>query len=258
MRKWIDLFLFYATVIIIFSGIVLYIMPHGRVAYFIGWKFLGLNKDNWDNLHIIFGLVMTVVAIWHIVVNWKVLKRYLFQKESVFAFSLIGVISVGTVLDIQPFKSVNDLQNYIKNSWEVTKAEIPIAHGELLSLREFCSKLKIPLDRATERLKAKGIKFNVNKTLKKIGEENNLSPYKIYLIIKPEGKAKEKAFVEGSGIGIMSLLQFCKKYNCNVDKAIKVLKTRGIIAEKNQTLKEVASSNNTSPINIVKIIKGNK
>jgi len=58
MRKWIDLFLFYSTLIIIISGIVLYIMPHGRVAYFTGWKFLGIDKDGWDNLHVIFGFFL--------------------------------------------------------------------------------------------------------------------------------------------------------------------------------------------------------
>ncbi|WP_024790343.1 DUF4405 domain-containing protein [Lebetimonas sp. JH292] len=173
MRKWIDLFLF-STIIIIFSGIVLYIMPHGRVAYFTGWKFLGIDKDGWDNLHVIFGFFMG-----HIVVNWRALKKYLFL-ESVFALLIIALVSIGTIKNIQPFKSVSDLEEYIKNSWEVSKSEIPIAHGELLSLKDVFDKLNIPLNQATDKLKERGIQFNVNETLKEIANKNNLTPVKIY------------------------------------------------------------------------------
>ncbi|WP_024788259.1 DUF4405 domain-containing protein [Lebetimonas sp. JH369] len=257
MRKWIDLFLFYATIIIIFSGIVLYIMPHGRVAYFTGWKFLGIDKDGWDNLHVIFGFFMVIVAIWHIVVNWRALKKYLFlQKESVFALLIIALVSIGTIKNIQPFKSVSDLEEYIKNSWEVSKSEIPIAHGELLSLKDFCDKLNIPLNQATDILKEKGIKFNVNETLKEIANKNNLTPVKIYEIIKPKKNSnfQNVKFIPGSGIGKMTLSDFCKKYGCNVNETIKTLKSKGINAKKTQTLREIAEDNKITPIDIVKII----
>lgn len=252
MRKWIDLFLFYATLMIIISGIVLYIMPHGRVAYFTGWKFLGIDKDGWDNLHVIFGFLMVIVAIWHIVINWKPLKKYLLQKESLIALFTTVVIIAGTLLNLQPFKSVSDLEEYIKNSWEVSKAEIPIAHGELLSLKEFCKKLNIPLSEAVYKLKERGIRFDVNETLKEIAKKNNLTPYKIYEIIKPKQRFE---FRPGSGIGRMSLEEFCKKYQCNVNDTLKKLKSNGIEANKNQTLRKIAISNNLTPIDIVEIIK---
>ncbi|WP_457563210.1 DUF4405 domain-containing protein, partial [Caminibacter pacificus] len=120
-RKWIDLFLFYSTVMIIFSGIVLYIMPHGRVAYFTGWTFLGLGKDAWDNLHVIFGILMVIVTIWHIVVNWKVLKKYLIAKESLFSLAIVVFIIFGTVNNLQPFKAVSDFEEYVKSLWPQNK-----------------------------------------------------------------------------------------------------------------------------------------
>jgi biotin operon repressor len=256
MRKWVDLFLFYATIMIIFSGIVLYIMPHGRVAYFTGWKFLGIDKDGWDNLHVIFGFLMVIVAIWHIVVNWKVMKKYLLQKESVFALLIIALVSIGTIKNVQPFKSVSDLEEYIKNSWEVSKSEIPIAHGELLSLEEFCAKLNIPLNEAIKKLKEKGVQFNVNETLKEIANKNNLTPDKVYEIIKPKKNSNSQnvKFIPGRGIGRMILNDFCKKYSCDVNEAIKNLKSKGINAKKTQTLKEIAEDNKITPLDIVKII----
>ena len=165
-RKWIDLFLFYATVMIIVSSIVLYIMPHGRVAYFTGWKFLGIDKDGWDNLHVIFGILMVIVAVWHIIVNWKVMKKYLMQKESVFALLITAFISIGTISNIQPFKVVSDFEEMIKNSWEVSKVDIPLVHAELLTLKELCQKLNIPYQSAAKILENKKIIFNAQDTLK--------------------------------------------------------------------------------------------
>jgi hypothetical protein len=256
MRKWIDLFLFYIAVIIIFSGIVLYIMPHGRVAYFTGWKFLGIDKDGWDNLHIIFGFFMVIVALWHIVFNWRLMKKYLLQKESMFVLLIIVLVSIGTVKNVQPFKSVSDLEEYIKNSWKVSKSEIPIAHGELLSLKDFCNKLNIPLEDAANELKEKGIKFNINETLKEIADKNNITPVKIYEIIKPKksGNSQNVKFIPGSGIGRMSLYDFCRKYNYNVNEAVQKLQAKGIKAKQNQSIKEIAANNKVTPEDIINII----
>ena len=190
-RKWVDLFLFYSTLVLIFTGIVLYIMPHGRVAYFTGWTFLGLDKDAWDNLHIVFAIVMSVFVLWHIILNWKALKKFLFQKESFFAFLITTIIFVGTVLNIQPFKAVSDLEEKIKNAWPQSKISIPIAHAELLRLDEFCKKLGIPIDSAVKKLKEKGFEFKISDTLKVIAKKNNTTPAKIYEIIKPKNSSVE-------------------------------------------------------------------
>jgi hypothetical protein len=194
-RKWIDLLLFYATVMIILSGIVLYIMPHGRVAYFTGWKFLGIDKDGWDNLHVIFGFLMIIVAIWHIIVNWKVMKKYLLQKESIFALLITAIISIGTLTNIQPFKSVSVLEEMIKNSWEVNNEAIPVKKTESVSimpggeygrmaLEEVCKKENIDVNKCIEKLKQKGIKTNPKSTLREIASPNRLTPIDIIDMIK--------------------------------------------------------------------------
>jgi len=250
MRKWIDLLLFYSGVIILISGVVLYIMPHGRVAYFTNWSFLGLNKDNWDDLHVVFGILMVVVSIWHTVLNWKVLKKYLFKRESVFALIIILFTSALTIKNVYPIKAIIDFEEYIKNSWEVNKIAVPIPHAELLSLKDFCKKLNIPLDKAINKLQNKGFKFTPTQTLKTIAKNNNTSPAKIYEIIKPANNTTQNF----SGIGRMSLDDFCKKYKCNTQKAIKLLKQKGIKATSSQTLKEIANQNNLLPIDIANMI----
>jgi hypothetical protein len=231
-------------------------MPHGRVAYFTGWKFLGIDKDGWDNLHVIFGFLMVIVAVWHILVNWKPLKKYLLQKESFIALGIVAIIFFGTIKNFYPFKLVSDLEENIKNSWEVSKAQIPIAHGELLSLKEFCKKTDIPLNVAVEKLKKANIKFSLEETLKEIAAKNNTTPYKIYEIIKQKNTS---FFVPQSGFGRMTLIDFCKKNNLDVKKAIEILKKRGIEAKKEDTLRDIAFKNNLTPIDIAQILnKGEK
>ncbi|WP_198014808.1 DUF4405 domain-containing protein [Hippea sp. KM1] len=254
MRKWIDLFLFYATVIIVVSGVVLYIMPHGRVAYFTGWRFLGIDKDGWTNLHVIFGILMVIVAVWHIIVNFKPLKHYLTKKESIYAALITIIISAGTVAGVQPFKSVSDLEEYIKNSWEVSKTEIPIAHGELLTLKKFCLELDIPLNEAIKKLKEKGIQFKQDETLKEIAAKNNTTPDKIYEIIK-KNSSQNSTLILKSGVGRMKLEEFCKKNNYDLDRVSKILKAKGINFSKNQTLKDIATANNLTPADIVNILQ---
>lgn len=250
-RKWIDLLLFYSTLVLIFSGIVLYVMPHGRIAYFTGWKFLGIDKDGWDDVHVIFGFFMSVVVLFHIIVNWRVMKKYLFQKESLFSLIIVIFLIAGSVFKIQPVKSVIDFEEFVKNSWEVNKRSVPIAHGELLSLKDFCSKLNINLNDAVKKLKRKGFKFDVNDSLKKIAQKNGVTPVEIYDIIKSSSVYGES----GKGYGNMTFKKFCEKEKVDFNECIAKLKEKGIKFSKTETLRDIALSNGKSVLEIIKIIK---
>jgi len=249
-RKWIDLFLFYSTLVLILSGIVLFIMPHGRVAYFTGWNLFGIDKDGWGNMHVMFGILMSVVVIWHIVINWKPMKKYLFQKESIYALIVTVLITVGSVANVEPFRSVFKFEESIKESWKVSKAEIPIAHGELLTLKEFCNKVGIDVNRAVLKLKTKNITFALSDTLKEIARKNNLTPYEIYEIIKSQNRLYPK-----SGLGKKTLKEVCEEEKIDFSKCKERLSKAGIKFTKNETLKDIANKNSLTPIEILQIIK---
>ncbi len=121
LRKYISLFLFYTLIAIIISGIVLYIMPHGRIAYWTDWRFLGLDKDQWDALHTIFGFLMIFFGIWHVILNWKSIVRYLkgkagilTSKEFLITTFIVLIAGVGTLTNLPPFKTVIDIGEKIK------------------------------------------------------------------------------------------------------------------------------------------------
>ena len=44
------------------TGIVLYIVPHGRVAYWTLWSLAGLEKDQWAGIHMTFGGVFIITG----------------------------------------------------------------------------------------------------------------------------------------------------------------------------------------------------
>jgi len=62
------------------SGVILYVAPGGRVAQEIGWTALWLDKRDWQNVHIAFGLLFLIAALFHIWMNRKPLLNYIRQR----------------------------------------------------------------------------------------------------------------------------------------------------------------------------------
>ncbi|MDZ7816142.1 MAG: DUF4405 domain-containing protein [Planctomycetota bacterium] len=129
--SYILLFTFLAVLI---TGVVLFITPKGRVANWVDWQFLGLNKDQWASVHILSTLLFTVFGIVHLVYNIKPLLNYLKSRmsqaarvkgEMLAALLLTVVVCIGTVADVQPFKAVMDSNERIKDYWESKTKEAP-------------------------------------------------------------------------------------------------------------------------------------
>ncbi|MDX1335263.1 MAG: DUF4405 domain-containing protein, partial [Gammaproteobacteria bacterium] len=70
----------WAFVILTITGIVLYIVPQGRVAFWTHWSLVGLGKEQWGDLHMIFGGVFIVAGVLHLWFNWKPFKKYFAER----------------------------------------------------------------------------------------------------------------------------------------------------------------------------------
>jgi len=139
------------------------------------------------------------------------------------------------------------LEEKIKSSYNFQAPIIP--HAELLTLKDYCKKVNIPLDLAMAKLKSKNIKFNENWTLKEIAKKNNLAPLDIgKIIFSPVNMG-------GYGYGRMTLKEICKKFNLSEKKCLEKLKRQKINASLNETLKEIALKNDLFPVDIVNFIK---
>jgi len=210
MRKYVSLFLFYTLIAMAISGIVLYIMPHGKVAYWTGWRFLGLDKDQWDSFHTIFGFLMIFFGIWHVILNWNSIVNYLKGKAGIiaskefFITTIVALtITIGTIANVPPFRTVMDIGDRIKNSWPKPKTVPPAPHAELFSLKKVAKVVGLSPQKAIDVLKSKGIKVvSPDEILKEIAAKNNTTPAKIYEILSGTSKkAKEFRFQPSSGMG---------------------------------------------------------
>ena len=267
LRKYVSLFLFYTLIAMTISGIVLYIMPHGRVAYWTGWRFLGLDKDQWDSLHTISGFLMIFFGIWHVILNWNSIVNYLkgkagilTSKESFITTIIILIAAVGTIANVPPFKTVMDIGDKIKNSWPKPKTMPPAPHAELFPLKKVAQMVGLSPQKAIDVLKSKGIKVeSPDEILKEIATKNNTTPARIYEILSGTSKkAKEFRFQPGSGMGKLTLREVCQDLQISPQECLEILKKHGIVADLNQQLRDIAFKNGKYPYQILEILQGGK
>ena len=79
-RVLTSFFVTFDFLILLVTGVVLYLVPHGRVANWINWELMGLSKDQWTSVHILSVLLFLLVSIFHLIFNWKPFKHYFYHK----------------------------------------------------------------------------------------------------------------------------------------------------------------------------------
>jgi len=146
-----------------------------------------------------------------------------------------------------------ELGDYLTESWDTQNSNPPIPHAELLTLNELAKQLdNIPVEKLTKKLEDNKIKFNsTTETLSEIGVINNISPAEIYNLISK----KSTTNMTGMGIGRKTLEEYAKENDMDIDKVIKLLLDNNIKAQKNQTLKDIASENDMAPMDVDALIK---
>jgi hypothetical protein len=257
----------------ILTSIILYVVPQGRVAYWADWRFWGLTKTDWGNIHINLGLLFLIALFVHIYYNWKPLINYLkdkakkikvFTPEFNAALVIAIVFILGTYLLVPPFSWVMSLNEHFKDSGAEKYGEPPYGHAELSSLKTFAKKLKLDLTKSMELLDQAGYPVEDSMiTLQTIGKRFNIPPQQIYETIKPASIVSKKDSVAKialpdsppPGTGNLTLADFCTQYDLSNKFVIRELKGKGVTASADLTLKQIASQNQTNPIDLYEIIK---
>jgi hypothetical protein len=260
------------------TAIILYIVPHGRVAYWSNWTLLGLEKDQWGNIHIFAGFLFLVAGGFHLYYNWKPLIRYLsdkietglrYKRELMISSLILLWVLVSGIWSLPPLAYVADLGEAIKSSW-VTSAELepPFGHAELVSLKTFCKKQGIPLDQAMAELRKVGFKVdNPGNTLGDIADSKGTSGMGVYAVIKklepkPETKKAESVWTPemievtfaGTGVGRKSVGQIIRNHGLDHKAVHQRLKAGGIEAMDGDKIKDLADEHDSTPIKILTII----
>lgn len=165
IRRITSLIASLAFVLMVLTSIILYVVPQGRVAYWADWRFWGLTKTDWGNIHINMGFLFLIALIVHLYYNWKPLINYLKDKAKkikVFTPEFNGALVitiafvVGTYLLVPPFSWIMSLNDHFKDSGAEKYGEPPYGHAELSSLRTFAKKLKLDLTKSMKLLDQAG------------------------------------------------------------------------------------------------------
>lgn len=268
----------WSFLILTLTGLVLYIVPHGRVAYWIHWALAGMEKEQWGNVHMMFGGIFIIAGVLHLYFNWKPFKKFMADrveghfevKQEVIIASLITlVIFVLSVFNLPPASWVFDLNSRIKASWVSSpELEPPFGHAEEVSIAGISRRMQFDLARAIDELKSNDILFtDKHDTLESIARKNNSTPMTIYALlqkhkIQPTDDIdtltpdKIEAKYAGTGLGRKTFLSLSKEIGFNLEQGLSKLKQHGIIASSGDKLKPVAETHNMTPMGLLIIIAG--
>ncbi|MBW2028050.1 MAG: DUF4405 domain-containing protein [Deltaproteobacteria bacterium] len=267
-RGWTTFVVTISFIVDTISGIILYIAPPGRIANWTNWNIWGLTKGEWGAIHTIFGYVLLIIVGIHLYYNWRMFWNFIWSKvkrainmrrEMAGATLLCLFVFLGTLWDIPPFSSTMELGEYFKDSWEESRVQTPVAHGELLTLKEFAEKTGVPLEKVLEGLQSKGYKVRDSEmTIHEVSEDNKVSPSQLYEAMKASGVKPKEGETLGSGLGMgtKTLEVLCSETGIPLDEALGRLRSKGIKAGPGDRLKDIAGKAGKTPMDVYNIAKG--
>lgn len=279
-RRVISLTMLFSFIVMAYTGVMLYITPHGRVANWTGWHMLGLDKEQYGKIHTTFMLVFLVAGIWHIVLNWKIITKYLknkarkipvFGPEFNVAIVLNLVFLLGTLAGWPPWSSFLDVGEAIKDYWERRDGSPPWGHAEENTLSRFSrglvdweriehqKQVSLSVDDVIAELREEGVTVESGaQQLSDIAHENDTTPQALMEIIRrAERPVTDGAGVEipvpssdepyprpMSGLGRMTLRAYCERYELDLEQTITLLGGEAPI-DPDSRLREIAEERDT-------------
>ncbi|MDP7650745.1 MAG: DUF4405 domain-containing protein [Rhodospirillales bacterium] len=259
------------------TGVVLYIVPQGRIANWVDWQLLGLLKEDWGNVHLVFGAIFIAGGVLHLYFNWKPFKKYLGErisghlhpkKELLMSLGVSLFLIVGAITQLPPFSYYFQLNEWAKQAW-VTSPDVepPFGHAEELSLAGFAKRQNMDLDKVSAELRAKGIQFEGERQrIIDIARANGMNAMRLYGLIRqlearPEPAPRIAYTVEdvedkfnGTGIGRKSLTTISETVGVPLNAVKDKFVSAGIEASGDGTLKAIAGKHGIDPIDLIKVI----
>lgn len=276
-RSLIAFIVTWAFAILTITGLVLYVVPQGRVAFWTHWSLFGLGKEQWGDVHMMFGGIFIFAGIIHLYFNWKPFKKFLadrvkgqlqLKQEFVIAMTLSIVIVVMSILYVPPVSWVFDLNQILKDSW-VTSPELepPFGHAEEVSLAGISRRMGLDLEQGVAALQREGFSFNgPQDSLEKVARANNVTPMDVYAVIRQYEKQPEpapasgmtvedvEARYAGTGLGRKTLAEVCKSVQIGISNCMERLSVKGFNVATDEKLKQAAERYEINPIDVLKML----
>ena len=273
-RKFVSVMTTLSFLGIAVSGLVFFVMPPGRVAYWTGWSMMGLGKDQWGALHIWFGMIFIVCALLHLYYNWKPLMSYLksktsgtfgFRGEWVLATIVFGVIIGGTLAEVAPFSSLIAFNESIKDSWAPRGGaeDAPIPHAELLSVKELAGEVGVEAAVMMENMKKAGVTVeSADEIIGDLAKANGVTPAALFKIatgkssVQARGQGNLGGVGQGHGMGIgqMTVEEYCQEQGLDVEHVLKNIHDAKLEADKDTKIRDIAMQLGYKPKDVLELL----
>lgn len=265
-RAFFSLYVVISFVVMAVTGLVLFATPPGRVANWSEWRLAGLTKEEWQAIHTTFTLVFLVAASFHVYYNWNILLSYLrnrmrqgVPRKRELAWSAVAATALLalTLADVPPVSYIMETSETLSASWSTSTTEPPVPHAELLTLAKLADTVKVPIERISVKLEAAGIDRGADDaTVGEIAERAGLTPSELYARVM-EGEAKPAvSLVEGGGYGQKNVRQMGDQLQVPVEVLLDNLRRKGIEADADSNVRDLAKVHGKLPIDIVKLMQG--
>lgn len=270
-RAFIAFLVTWSFAVMTVTGLVLYVVPHGRVAHWSFWTLGGLGKDGWADIHILFGAVFILAGSLHLYFNWPAFVRYLagrmrghlqLKRELVTSLSVSVLLVLGALFSVPPVSWLFELNDWVKASWtQDSGREPPYAHAEASSIAVLAKRMGFDPDTAIDALQRAGIAdASAGSTLEGLARAHARTPAAIYALIpKPEQLPLRdetpldiEARLTGTGLGRKTIADLAEDEGLSLETGLERLKAVGVIAQPEDSFKTVAKHSGTRPIEIAK------
>ncbi len=274
IKRFTSLTLLWSFVVLFISSLVLFTEPHGRVAFWSNWQFLGLTKGQWDDLHLCSGTLFSVTALIHLYLNWKMILAYLKKKirgdAAVWgSFALTLFVCISSYLQLPPMKQLIELEEKIKQTQTQKYGNPPFGHAELVPINKLAKFLGIDPEKFVNALKANKIPVASGKeSLKELSGRTGKSPSELFHLAIESLKKNIKGPRENTvihlpsvpppGTGMMTIDDIARTYHVSRQKLLERLKASNIDASPTETIKEIAKRTKKSPPEIYGILSHSK
>lgn len=267
LRRVTSLTLLWAIALMLATGIVLFIVPHGRVAYWADWRLWGLTKIQWGNVHMTSGLLMLLAGFVHIWLNWTPITKYLqdrSHKLRIFTpeFScatVLAVLFVGlTLLELPPMTWVLDLNDAAKDRGSQIHGEPPYGHAEESSLAVFTRRMDLDEAAVLTALRNAGLDVEgPGQSLLDIARSNDLRPIDVHRLMAPPTTTTTEVLPSRAptGLGRLTLKQLAERYGLEPDDIVAALAAKGVTASPADRLKDLSSRTGYEPHDLYDMIR---
>ena len=270
LRSFTSFSLVFSTIIMSWSGFILYVAPPGRIANWGDWKLMLFTKAEWQALHTIFSYMFFILFVIHLFfVNWKAFLTYFKSKikaglnrkwELIAATVVSGLFFIGTLESWTPFGPVMSFGEKVKESWDQEYVSPPVAHMEQYTLARFSEDFpEASVERIVKTLTDSGIVIiSVDNTLKEIAEENGITPSRIYDIVTSTYRQDKEAVASQSpaGVGKLTVKNAAERLGMEPEELLKMLRENNIEVTEETTLRTIADGMGITPRDLYSLLGG--